>query len=175
MQQGGILSEVDHSVKLWKLFNNWTVTFDFAERIIIGKNNLHGLGSIVQLLTSIVLDVMTVVDLLQQGIFCCRGGIFSIMVIIGKKDVLGLGSIVQLLTGIVFNSMTAVDLLQHSIFCSRGGIFSIMVTIQEFMIKSAENVLVTNSYIITFVSGFAGSVSILFFFDVTSLPSSAAY
>ena len=98
MQQGGILSEVGQSVKLWKLFNDWTVTIDFAERIIIGKKDVHGLGSIVQLLSNIVLNVMTAVDLLQQGIFCCRGGIFSIM-----------------------------------------------VTIQEFMIKSAENVLVTNS------------------------------
>ena len=37
MQQGGIQSEVDESVKLWKLFNNWTVPFDFAERTIIVK------------------------------------------------------------------------------------------------------------------------------------------
>ena len=59
MQQGGILSEVDQSVKLWKLFNNWTVTFDFAERIVIVKKDVLGLGSIVQFLTGIVLILMT--------------------------------------------------------------------------------------------------------------------
>jgi hypothetical protein len=47
VQQGGILSEVDQSVKLWKLFNNWTVPFYFTERIMIVKNNVLGLGSIV--------------------------------------------------------------------------------------------------------------------------------
>jgi hypothetical protein len=70
------------------------------------------------------------------------------------------GLIVQFLSSIV-NLMTAVDLLQKGIFCHRKGIFSIMAAIQESMIKSAENVLVTNAYIIIFVSGFEGSVSIL--------------
>jgi len=72
VQQGGILSEVDQSVKLWKLFNNWTVPIYFTERIIIFKNNVLGLGSIVQFLTSIV---MTAVDLLQLGIFWPREGL----------------------------------------------------------------------------------------------------
>ena len=82
MQQGGILSEVDQSVKLWKLFNNWTVPFYFTERIIIVKNNVLGLGSIVQFLTSIV---MTAVDLLQLGIICPREGIFSIIAAIQES------------------------------------------------------------------------------------------
>jgi hypothetical protein len=82
VQQGGILSEVDQSVKLWKLFNNWTVPFYYTERKIIVKNNVLGLGSIVQFLTSIV---MTAVDLLQLGIFCPREGIFSIIAAIQES------------------------------------------------------------------------------------------
>ena len=78
MQQQSIQSEVDQSLNLWKLFNNWTVPFYFTDRIIIVKNNVLCLGSIVQFLTSIA-NLKTAVELLQQGIVCPREGIFSII------------------------------------------------------------------------------------------------